>query len=320
MKLPVFKCLDDILQAMPAYNAQDGYHAMYSSIFSGITTNPQLMMIPVDDHLVHRGDGVFEAFQMLDGRVHLFDAHLNRLERSAKAIELSLRHSHDEIKDICQQLIDSCGLRNALFRLYASRGPGGFTPNPYDSIGPQMYIIVSSLHQPNESLYEHGVKVGFSKVAVKSGGMAKAKTCNYISNVLMTKEAIDNGFDFVINITDDGYLGEGATENMVFLTPENDLIFSSFDHTLRGTTLLRLQELSGELVNLGLIREMKESKQKVAQLMDAKEAFMIGTSLNALPISEVAGKLVGDGKPGKVTIAARNLLREDQKVGGHCLI
>jgi len=136
----------------------------------------------------------------------------------------------------------------------------------------------------------------------------------------MTKEAIDNGYDFVINITDDGYLGEGATENMVFLTQENDLIFSSFDHTLRGTTLLRLQELSGELVSLGLIREMKESKQKKAQLMDAKEAFMIGTSLNALPISEVAGKPVGDGKPGKVAIAARNLLLQDQKVGGHRLI
>lgn len=205
---------------------------MYYSIFSGITTNPQLMMIPIDDHLVHRGDGVFEVFQMLDGRVHLFDAHLNRLVRSANAIELDLRHNHNEIIDICRQLINSCGLRNALFRLYASRGPDEFTPNPYDSIGSQMYIIVSSLHQPNESLYQHGVKVGFSKVAVKSGGMATAKTCNYISNVLMTKEVIDNGYDFVINITDDGYLGEGAAENIVFLTPENDLIFSNFDHTL----------------------------------------------------------------------------------------
>jgi len=73
-------------------------------------------------------------------------------------------------------------------------------------------------------------------------------------------------------------------------------------------------------VNLGLIREMKESKQKAAQLMEAKEAFMIGTSLNALPISEVAGIFIGDGKPAKVTIAARKLLLEDLKVGGHCLI
>jgi hypothetical protein len=47
---------------------------------------------------------------------------------------------------------------------------------------------------------------------------------------------------------------------------------------------------------------------------------MIGTSLNALPISEVAGKLIGDGKPGKVTIAARKLLSDDQSVGGHRLV
>jgi 4-amino-4-deoxychorismate lyase len=47
---------------MAAYNAQNGYHSMSSSIFSDITSKPQLMMISLDDHLVHRGDGAFEAF------------------------------------------------------------------------------------------------------------------------------------------------------------------------------------------------------------------------------------------------------------------
>lgn len=313
MTLPVFTNLDDILRSVPTYKAQNDYHAMYSSMFSGITTNPQLMMIPVDDHLVHRGDGVFEAFKMIDGKIYLFDEHLDRLAVSANTIALELRHSKEEIKEICEQLIDVCKIENALFRLYASRGPGGFSPNPYHSIGPQLYIIVSTLTPPNEKLYKEGVKVGFSQIAVKSGGMARTKTCNYISNVLMSKEAVDLGFNFMINVTEDGYLGEGPTENIVYLTSENDLVYSSFEHTLRGTTLLRLQELSSELIKSGLIREMKESKQLASQLRQAKEAFMIGTTLDALPIIEVEGETIGNGKPGPVSAAALTLLKQDQR-------
>ena len=62
---------------------------------------------------------------------------------------------------------------NALFRLYASRGPGGFTPNPYASIGPQLYLVISALKSKPEALYKGGAKIGFSKVAVKSGGLAR---------------------------------------------------------------------------------------------------------------------------------------------------
>ena len=45
----------------------------------------------------------------------------------------------------------------------------------------------------------------------------RVKTCNYISNVLMSKEALDAGLNFMVNITDDGFLGEGATENIAYL-------------------------------------------------------------------------------------------------------
>jgi branched-chain amino acid aminotransferase len=316
MKFPIYNNLDQIVAAHPEYKAQNDYHAMYSSVFSGITTNPKLMTIPVDDHLVHRGDGVFEAFKMIEGKVFLYEEHFDRLEQSARDISLELRHTRTEMKAICRQLIDACGLNNALFRLYASRGPGGFTPNPYASIGPQLYLIASTLNNPAASLYENGVKIGFSKIAVKSGGMAKTKSCNYLANVLMSKEAVDSQLNFVVNITDDGFLGEGPTENIAYLTADNDLIFSSFDHTLKGTTLLRLQKLSSELIEKGLIREMKEAKQAAVELKNAKEVFMIGTTLDALPVVEVDGQVIGDGKPGPITRAACALLRKDQLENG----
>ncbi|WP_271273756.1 aminotransferase class IV [Aliamphritea hakodatensis] len=319
MGYPVYNDVTEIVKACPEYAAQNDYHAMYSSVFSGIVTDPKLMTVPVDDHLVHRGDGVFEAFKMVDGKVFLLDEHLARLERSAGDIFLDLCHTKEEMIAICKQLAEVSGLKDILFRLYASRGPGGFTPNPYASVGPQLYLIASALRNPAPELYENGAKIGFSQVAIKSGGLAKVKTCNYISNVLMAKEAVDQKLNFVVNVTEDGFLGEGPTENIVYLNDANELIYSSFEHTLRGTTLLRLHELSGELQAQGLITGMKEAKQSAEELYKAKEVFMIGTTLDALPVVEVGGQTVGDGKPGPVAKLARELLKKDQQENGTVL-
>lgn len=312
MDLPVYTNLDDILNAMPSHQAQGQYLAMYSSLFSGITISPKLMCVPLDDHLVHRGDGVFEGFKMIAGKIYLLDAHLDRLARSAQTISLELRHPRSEIEQICKQLANTCQADDGLFRIYASRGPGGFSSSPYESIGPQMYIVLTALSQPKETLYENGVSAGFSEIAVKSGGMAQTKTCNYISNVLMDKEAVDRGIDFMINVTDSGFLGEGSRANIAYLTAEKDLVFSSFEHTLRGTTLLRVKELSHQLVNAGLIREMKEDKQLASLLASATEAMFIGTTIDALPITRLENKALGNGKPGPVAMAIRKMLVEDQ--------
>jgi len=43
------------------------YYAMYSTVYGGVTTDPVLMTIPLDDHMVHRGDGVFEVFKCVNG-------------------------------------------------------------------------------------------------------------------------------------------------------------------------------------------------------------------------------------------------------------
>ncbi|NRA21524.1 MAG: aminotransferase class IV, partial [Oceanospirillaceae bacterium] len=145
---------------------------------------------------------------------------------------------------------------------------------------------------------------------------AKTKSCNYLSNVLMSEEAVDNNLNFVVNITDDGFLGEGPTENIAYLAIDKDLIFSSFEHTLRGTTLLRLQELSSSLIEKGLIREIKEAKQQAFALKNAKEVFMKGTTLDALSVVVVDGQVIGDGKPGPITKAACALLRKDQLENG----
>ena len=70
-----------------------GYKAMYSSWIGGIITDPALMIVPVDDHIVHRGDGIFEAIKFVNRKIYGLDRHLQRLQRSS-----SLELKHHELR------------------------------------------------------------------------------------------------------------------------------------------------------------------------------------------------------------------------------
>ena len=78
--------------------------AMYSGVTGGITTDPALMNIPVDDHLPQRGDGVFESLKCLNGQLYNAAAHFTRLERSARGIGMELPCTHAELLEIIKRI------------------------------------------------------------------------------------------------------------------------------------------------------------------------------------------------------------------------
>ena len=123
----------------PDYQAN--YYAMYSSWWDAITTEPNLMTVPVDDHMVHRGDGLFETCKCVDGAVYNLDAHLARLEIGAKTIALKLPWSRDEIRKITGEVLQAGGHRDALVRIFVSRGPGGHSANPYECPKPLLMVM-----------------------------------------------------------------------------------------------------------------------------------------------------------------------------------
>ena len=84
-------------------------YAMYASTTGCITTDPMVMTVPVDDHLVHRGDGVFESFKCVEGSMYNLDAHLRRLEVSCLAIGLSLPVELHLLKEVLVQTVRAGG-------------------------------------------------------------------------------------------------------------------------------------------------------------------------------------------------------------------
>lgn len=287
------------------------YYAMYSSWLGGVTTDTALMTVPVDDHIVHRGDGVFEALRMKKGEFYLMKDHLDRLERSANLIGLPMSHSKKEIKDICYELRDLAHQQEAYVRIYMSRGPGSFTPNPYDTVGSQLYVVLTKFKAVSEEKYTKGASAKYSRISIKSDFFPTAKTCNYLPNVLMKKESLDGEYDFSIGLNDKSFVSEGPTENIMIVNAQNELVIPNFDYILKGTTMVRAFALADELINQGLIDLKVQRDISKQELESAKEILVIGTTYETLAITQFEGKPVGNGQPGPVALKLRELIQVD---------
>ena len=198
------------------------YFAFYSSWLGGITKDPYLMLVPMDDRIVTRGDGVFETMKAVNKSVYLLDEHLDRFFHSAKQIGLVPCFDQHQIKNIILETLkiaaepsnpdqnpDQNPEINFMIRAFISRGPGNFTANPYEPVGAQFYCVITRFHHVPKEKYEQGVTIGPSEIATKPSWLAKIKSCNYLPNVLMRKEAIDKKLDGIMF----WQLGDDKTQN-----------------------------------------------------------------------------------------------------------
>lgn len=301
---------DDINQILES-KPKASYLAMYSSQLGGITKDPKWMMVPIDDHVVHRGDGVFEAIKFLDSRIYGLDEHLARLSRSVAAIEIANHPSIMAIKDIIMQTVRASAETSGLIRLYLTRGTGGFTTNPYDCKQAGLYIVITPFKPVAKEKYETGVTCKISKYFAKEDFYTQIKSCNYLQNVLMKKDAVDSKVDFTVAVDARGFITEGSTENCAFVGGDGKLLIPSFQNTLRGITLTRVIELAQSLVQTGELKGVVEKHISLEEAFLAKEMAFIGTTLDVLSVSTLNQKNIGNGKPGPIFQKLQQLMLED---------
>jgi len=290
---------------------QKNYYAMYSSVYGGIVTDPALMLLPVDDHMVHRGDGVFEAFKCVNGSIYNMQGHLERLMHSAAGLSLVIPWSSGRIAEIVVDTVRAGGRKECMIRLYVSRGPGSFDVNPYDCPAPQLYVIATSLKKPFMELHPEGAVVKTSRIPVKEPSYAAIKSCNYLPNVLMKKEAVEMKADFVVAFDSRGFLAEGATENIGIVSKDRALLFPRLDGILCGTTMMRVLQLAGKLARQGDLAKAGFADISRNDILDAAEVFIAGTTPNVAAVREFDGEKIGQGNQAVICAKLNALLVDD---------
>jgi 4-amino-4-deoxychorismate lyase len=291
------------------------YAAFYSSQLGGIVTDPALMVIPFDDHMVHRGHGIFDTAGLVAGRIYDLEAHLDRFLRSAGHSMLALPCPRERMREIIIQTAAASGQRDGAIRYWISSGPGSLELSPAAGAEPGFFVMVFPGLSYPERWYTEGLKVMTTTYPIKPALYAITKSTNYLPNVLMQMEAKAAGMDNGVFIDAEGHVGESSNMNVAFVTTDGVLRHPKFDHILAGCTSLRALELARALVGQGLLTGVEVCDVPVHDARAAREMLLLGSSVKVAPIVAWDGQPIGDGKPGPVARALLAILEEDMRTG-----
>lgn len=288
----------------------DNVLAFYEHRMGAICRDPRLMLVPLDDHIVHRGDGVFESMRMAEGRLLQLDAHIRRLRDSAGATGLEPPCSWDEVRSIVLEVARAAGTPNGGIKLLMGRGGGGLGVDPRECPESSLFVVATSSRPLPESYWEKGLTACRSEIPAKQGYMARIKSTNYLPNVLMTREAVRRGADISLSFDEQGFLAEAAVANVALVDGEKRLLLPQFRHVLPGTTALLAMEVARAAMPV-ILTDITEDI-----LYAASELLVLGTTPECVAVTRYEGRPVGDGRPGPVGRWLRQELHAALIAGG----
>jgi len=254
--------------------------------------------ISVFDHGFLYGDGVFESILVTNGVAFKLKEHIDRLYDSAKAICLDIPMSKEEMIKTVVDVIRVNGFRDAYVRLIVTRGVGDLGLDPRKCQRPTVIIIVDKIKLYGEEALNKGLTAIISSVRRDrvDATTHEVKSMNYLNNILAKLEANAVGADEAIMLDDRGFVSEGTADN-VFIV-KNGVIYTPprASGALPGITRARVMRLAEELGY-----KVVEKDITPAELWTADEVFLTGTAAGIVPVTKIAGRVVGDGKPGPIT-------------------
>lgn len=291
------------------------FDAFYSSQLGGIVTDPALMILPFDDHMVHRGHGIFDTAGLVNGRIYDLEAHLDRFLGSAERSRLKLAGTRADMRDIIIQTAAASGRRDGAIRYWLSSGPGSLELSPAAGADPGFFVMVFGGLSYPARWYTEGLKVMTTTYPIKPPLYAITKATNYLPNVLMQMEAKAAGFDNGVFIDELGFVGESSNMNVAFVTAGGVLRHPKFERVLPGCTSLRVLELAQRLVGHGVLTGVEVADIPADEARHAREMLLLGSSVKVAPIVSWDGQPVGDGTPGPAAAALLALIDEDMRSG-----
>jgi len=255
--------------------------------------------VSVYDHGLLYGDGIFEGMRIYAGRVFHLEDHLQRLEDSARALLLALPYSRAELTAVLAEAITRSGRREGYIRLVVTRGVGTLGLDPNKCPRASVIAIVDGIQLYPAELYQTGIPIvtASTRRTPRSSAEARVKSLNYLNNILAKIEAQRAGCLEALMLNTDGLVVECTGDN-VFLVRGGVLKTPSTIYgALEGITRKVILELAARL---GI--PTQETALALFDFYNADEAFMTGSGAEVMPVTSLDGRVIGNGKPGPVTL------------------
>ncbi|MDD5108113.1 MAG: branched-chain-amino-acid transaminase [Candidatus Omnitrophica bacterium] len=257
--------------------------------------------ISVFDHGLLYGDGVFEGIRSYNRRVFKLKEHIDRLFESAQSIMLKIPLTKEQMVKAVVETIKANKLDNAYIRLVVTRGEGDLGLDPRKCYkGATIIIIADRIALYPEKLYREGLSI-VTVPTVRNLPEAlnpQIKSLNYLNNILAKIEAGNAGCDEAIMLDSLGYVAECTGDNIFVAKAGHLYTPPQCMGTLRGITRDSILEIARK--NKIAAHEHVITRHEV---YISDECFLTGTAAEIIPVVKVDGRVIGNGKPGKLTLA-----------------
>jgi branched-chain amino acid aminotransferase len=248
--------------------------------------------ISVMDHAFLYGDGVFDTAVAWNKRVFELDAHVDRFFRSMAAIAMESPVTRGQLKDLILEALQRSALDNAYIKWIGTRGSNG-TPL-MDPTGCVANLVILTRPYIDRDA-PNGLRVKTVAVRRPSGHVLdpQIKSLNYLNLVLAKIEAKAAGADQALMLDVSGRVCEAPGFN-VFVVNSTELRTPARD-ILRGITR---EAVMGFAPQLGY--SAQQCDLELYDAYTADEIFLTSTAGGLVPVVELDGRRIGDGKPGPI--------------------
>jgi len=262
--------------------------------------------VSVFDRAFLFGDAVYEVTAVLGGRLVDFDAHLARLDRSLREIEIARPMPDEGLREVHETLLAENKVDEGIVYIEISRGSAerDFAHPP----SPSPTVVAFTQTRP---LIEHPqAKTGVAVITIPDIRWKRRdiKSTSMLAQVMGKQEAkVRDAYEAWM--VEDGAVTEG-TSSSAFIVDTNGVLRTQplGPHILPGVTrraILRLAREDGVAV--------EERPFSVPEAYAAREAFMTAASAFVLPVVAIDGKAIGDGKPGPIARTFRQRYIEEAR-------
>lgn len=251
------------------------------------------------------GDGIWEGLRLYNGKFAFLDAHLKRLFEGARAIDLDIGMSPDEVADALFRTVAANDMHDGVhLRLMVTRGPKT-TPfqDPRLSIFGPTVVIIAEHKAANPETFETGISL--FTVHVHRGAPdaqdPKLNSHSKLNCIVAMIQAIQAGADEGLMLDPHGFVSTCNSTNF-FIVRGGEVWTSTGDYCMNGITRGKVIELCRDAQI-----PVFERNFSLVDVYGADEAFVTGTFGVQTPVVSVDGRPVGKGGPGPVTRRIRGL-------------
>ena len=245
--------------------------------------------------------------------------HYQRLLESCKALYIQIPYTAEELCEWTLALLRKNNFKTTVYiRPVAFKGSDHLFPTLYDDDNRIVIYCQPMGNFAGKEAFRAAVST-WRRISDTMLPPRTKATAAYLNSALASLEALQNGYDEAILLTDQGYVCEGPGEN-IFLVKNGKLITPSpADHILEGITRNTVMVLAKE--ELGL--EVVERSVARTELYSAQEVFFSGTAMEVTPVIEVDNRKVGNGEQGEVCREIKKLFfglttGRNQKYAHYC--